>query len=69
MKYQSSKIECPDCGCREIHKEYDTCYGQSLLSRFSYQLDNIVPTEPVWCYCLRCGVMFDPYYEVLAVTA
>jgi hypothetical protein len=67
MKIQTSKIECPDCGCREIHNEYDNCYGQNLLSRVCHQLDDTAPTEPLWCYCLECGLMFDPMQEAIVI--
>ena len=67
MNIHSSEIACPDCGCREIHHEYDSCYGHDLLLRVWNQPDGIVPTEPLWCYCLRCGVMFDPMKEAFAV--
>ena len=64
---QSSKIECPECGCREIHREYDNT-GHSLMFFSSvYYHDDDISTEPVWCYCPRCGVKFDPVQEAFAV--
>ncbi len=65
MKNQMSKIECPECGCKEIHKEYDS-YGRNLLSRVRNLADEGVPSEPLWCYCMGCGVMFDPVQKTFA---
>ena len=64
MEIQSSKIECPECGCREIRREYDSSH---FLSRLCRQADESIFDERVWCYCLRCGVMFDPVQEAFAV--
>ncbi len=66
MKNQMPKIECPECGCGEIHVEYGN-YGSVLLSRVCKQTDEDISTEPVWCYCLCCGVMFNPEQEAFAV--
>ncbi len=66
MKEQNQKIECPECGCKEIHMEYDS-YGRNLLSRVLNHVDEGIPAEPIWCYCLCCGVMFDPAQEAFAV--
>jgi len=64
MEIQSSKIECPECGCRVIHREYDSSH---LLSRLSHQADESIFDEGMWFYCLRCGVMFNPVKEAFAV--
>ena len=66
MNTLSSKFECPYCGSSEIHYESDYSYGR-LLSRICRQIDEVVSTEPDWCYCLNCGVMFDPVQEAFAV--
>ena len=65
MNSQSLKIECPECGCKEIHREYEN-YGSNLLSRVLNQADEGIPSEPMWCYCLCCGVMFNPLQEAFA---
>jgi len=66
MKTQSSKIECQECGSSEVQYEADYCYGLQL-SRFYRQIDEVVSTEPDWCYCLNCGLMFDPMQKAFAV--
>ena len=64
MEVQSSKIECPECGCREIHREYDSSH---FFSRLCRQSDESIFDEGMWCYCLNCGVMFDPVQEAFSV--
>ena len=66
MNTLSSKFECPDCGSREIHYEYDS-YGRDLMPRIYRQIEDNIPTEMESCYCLRCGVMFDPVQEAFAL--
>jgi hypothetical protein len=68
MKNQSSEIECPECGCREIHTEYNS-YGHGVLSAAFNMADEGVPAEPGWCCCMGCGVMFDPVQEGFTVQA
>jgi hypothetical protein len=69
MNAQSSIIECPECGCREIHREYENYFEHGLItmSRVIYHADESISAEPVWCYCMGCGVMFDPVREGFAV--
>ena len=64
INYQKS-IECPECGCKEIHVEYDN--NNDMLSCVRRQADEGIPVEIGWCYCLCCGVMFDPMQEAFAV--
>jgi len=64
METQSSKIECPECRCRVIRREYDS---SQLLSRLCHQSDESIFDEGMWFYCLRCGVMFNPVQEAFAV--
>ncbi len=66
MKTQPTKIECPECGCKEIHWEYNN-YGSIIPAKARLQSDEGVPVEPMWCYCLGCGVMFDPVQESFAM--
>ena len=66
MNTQSSTIECPECGCSEIHSEYDNFHGRDPLSKVFHHLDDISPTEPIWRYCMSCGIMFDPMKEGFA---
>ena len=67
MITQSPIFECPDCESSELHYEADYSYG-SLLSRICSQIDEIVSTEPDWCYCLNCGLMFDPVSGVSLIS-
>lgn len=66
MSEQTVKIACPECGCKEIHIEYGS-FGYELFSGLPGRADDVVPAEPGWCYCLRCGVMFNPVQEAFAV--
>jgi len=54
IKTKLSKFECPECGYREMPHIYR-------------QIEENIPTEKVWCYCLRCGVMFAMLQEMVAV--
>ena len=65
MKTQTSKIECPECGCREIHREYDSIGRNLVFFSSVYYRDDDISAEPMWCYCLHCGVRFDPVQEAL----
>jgi len=66
MKTKSLNL-CPDCGCRQIRREYDKCYSLDLLLWVHNQLNELIPSEPAWSYCQRCGMMFDPVQEAFAV--
>ena len=50
-------FECPECGCHEIHLEYDE---RVPVITYSHTTE---PTGSAWCYCLCCGVMFNPEQE------
>jgi len=66
MKIQTSKIECPECGCTEIRREYDR-YGYMMLSLSCNQDDEELSDECTWCNCLNCGLVFSPVREAIAV--
>ena len=67
MKLRNKKqaIECPECGCSEIRVEYAD--ANSLLSWVRRQADEGIPVEISWCYCLRCGLIFEPKQELCAM--
>ena len=69
MKTQSLKIECPECGFKKIHHEYEKNSSHDLKFWVWYndQLNDFFSNEPEWCYCQRCGLMFDPLQEAVAV--
>jgi len=64
---QTSKIECPECGCREIQREYNNSERNVMFFSHVYYHDEDISVEPMWCYCLCCGVKFDPVQEAFAV--
>ncbi|MDR2037628.1 MAG: hypothetical protein LBQ60_06870 [Bacteroidales bacterium] len=66
MKNPSPKIECPECGCKEIHMEYDS-YVHNLISRASGLAEEGIPAKPIWYQCMGCGVIFDPIKEASAI--
>ena len=55
------------CGCREIHREYDSIGRNLVFFSSVYYRDDDISAEPMWCYCLNCGVRFDPVQEAFAV--
>ena len=63
MKTKSFNNECPECGCRVIHQEHSL----DLMPRIFRLSEENAPTELLCCYCLRCGVMFNPLHEAFAV--
>jgi len=63
MEYEIEKqetIECPECKCREILMEYD----DNMLSWGHRNVAEGSPIEISWCYCLRCGMVFEPEQEI-----
>ena len=65
LSNQKQAIACPECGCKEIHVEYDN--NCEMLSSVRRQADEGIPVEIDWCYCLCCGVMFNPMQEAFVV--
>ncbi|MDR2040538.1 MAG: hypothetical protein LBQ60_21690 [Bacteroidales bacterium] len=61
---EKSIIECPECGCKEIHFEYNN-YAQELLAKILSPKER--KEKPSLCYCLCCGVMFAPITDAFAV--
>ena len=66
MITQDLKIECPECGCKAVYSEYDSDYEYNSSNICSPDND-ILSVEPLWRYCMRCGVMFDPVQAAFAV--